>query len=87
MTSFCYLLSYGMSKKPQDALEREGPVGSGDYALTDTETGSGVWIRVRGVMVHIYVTDEGVVTDMHTENDPSVASAYAYFSKGEGAEE
>jgi hypothetical protein len=75
----------------KDPLRREGPAGSENYELKDPKTGSGVWIRVRDLMVHVLVTDDGVVTDIYTEgndstqdpkiSDEAVASTYAFFGE------
>ena len=74
----------------EDLLLREGPPGSSDYVLKDTQAGNGIWLRIRDLVVRVYVQDEGVIADIYAEDggdstlSESVSSAWAFF--GENSE-
>jgi hypothetical protein len=75
-----------------EVLVLDGPIGSNDYTLADTNTGSSFWVSIKDLLVHVHVTDEGVVVDLHSErldqdgneevSDEAIASTCAFFGEG-----
>lgn len=61
---------------------------SHDYALAPDCTG--IWLTVKQMSVHVFMTDEGVVADIYAlshEMDDALASTYVFDSEAEDAME
>lgn len=73
-----------MKNREEPVLEQEAPEESGrDYRLKEGKTGC--WIKIGVFSVHLYLTDEGIVSDVFAngEEDESIASTYAFFNEAE----
>ena len=75
-----------LREDPAQPVLQQDPNGDPtDYILI----GDGVWIAKDPFLLHIYMTDEGIVADVYPmkdfrDGDPAtIASTYAFFSEAE----